>query len=163
MIDLWGHLSARLPDSQLIAVTPRFSKRVLPRTVTAADVLLCDAAGRVTEGHGEPPVSFSIDADLYRRSERSACLFAAPRFAMAAAIAGFGLKPLTHMESITGFGLGDDLASATAVHETGVGVWAAGSDIHDALTSVYHLEYLAQVNCVVAGEANVRGIAREDS
>lgn len=163
MIDLWGHLSARLPDSQLIAVTPRFSKRVLPRTVTAADVLLCDAAGRVTEGHGEPPVSFSIDADLYRRSARSACIFAAPRFAMAAAIAGFELKPLTHMESITGFGLGADLASATAVHERGIGVWTAGVDIYDALTSVYHLEYLAQANAVLAGERGVRGIAREDS
>ena len=52
MIDLWGHLSARMPDSDLVAVTPRFSKRALPRTITAADVLVCDASGRVTEGHG---------------------------------------------------------------------------------------------------------------
>jgi len=163
MIDLWGHLSARLPDSDRVAVTPRFSKRVLPRTITAGDVLICDASGRVTEGHGELPVSFSTDADLYRRSDRKACVFGAPRYAMAAASAGFELKPLTHMESITGFGLGADPATATAVHERGVGVWAAGRDIYDALTSLYHLEYLAQANCVVAGEPGVRGIAREDS
>jgi len=163
MIDLWGHLSARLPDSDLIAVTPRFSKRVLPRTIAASDVLVCDAAGRITEGRGELPVFFSTDVKLYRTSERRACLFAAPRFAMAAEIAGFKLRPLTHMESITGFGLGSDLATATAVHERGIGVWAAGTDISDALTSLYHLEYLAQANSVVADERGVRGIAREDS
>ena len=67
------------------------------------------------------------------------------------------------MESITGFGLGADLATATAVHERGIGVRAAGCDIYDALTSVYHLEYLAQTNSVVAGSRGVHGIAREDS
>jgi ribulose-5-phosphate 4-epimerase/fuculose-1-phosphate aldolase len=163
MIDLWGHLSARIADSDLVAVTPRFSKRVLPRTITAADVLVCDASGRVTEGHGEPPRAFSSDTDLYRRSERRACIFAAPRFAMAAAVAGFELRPLTHMESITGFGLGSDLATATAVHERGIGVWAAGRDVYDALASLYHLEYLAQCNVVVADQPGVRGITREDS
>jgi ribulose-5-phosphate 4-epimerase/fuculose-1-phosphate aldolase len=162
MIDLWGHLSARIPQSDLIAVTPRFSRRVLPRTVTANDVLVCDAAGRVTEGRGDLPLHFQ-DFDLYKRSERKACIFAAPRFAMAAEIAGFSLRPLTHMESITGFGLGGDLATASAVHERGIGVWAAGKDIYDALTSLYHLEYLAQANVVVAGDRAVRGIAREDS
>ena len=82
---------------------------------------------------------------------------------MAAEIAGFGLKPLTHMESVAGFGLGSDLATATAVHERGVGVWAPGQDIYDALASLYHLEYLAQANSVVADDPGVRGIAREDS
>ena len=163
MIDLWGHLSARLPDSDRIAVTPRFSKRCLPRTITAADVLVCDAAGRIAEGRGELPSSFEKDLDVYRRSERRACIFAAPRFAMAAEIAGFELRPLTHMESITGLGLGADMATATAVHERGIGVWAAGRDLYDALTSVYHLEYLAQTNSVVADARGVRGIAREDS
>jgi ribulose-5-phosphate 4-epimerase/fuculose-1-phosphate aldolase len=67
------------------------------------------------------------------------------------------------MESITGFGLGADMATATAVHERGIGVWAAGRDLYDALTSVYHLEYLAQTNSVVADARGVRGIAREDS
>src|SRR5947207_1537274 len=82
---------------------------------------------------------------------------------MTSAIAGCELKPLTHMESITGFGVGNDLASATAVHERGIGVWATGRDVYDALTSLYHLEYLAQTNSVVAADRGVRGIAREDS
>lgn len=163
MIDLWGHLSARVSGSDLVMVTPRFTRRCLPRTITSSDILVCSPSGAVTEGRGDTPARFSTDLDLYRRSERKACTFAAPRFAMAAAIAGYALKPLTHMESITGFGLGSDLASAAAVHEPGLGVWAAGRDIYDALTSVYHLEYLAQANSVVAGESGVRGIAREDS
>ena len=163
MIDLWGHFSARVPGSDLVAVTPRFSKRVLPRTITATEILVCDASGRLTEGRGELPSSFEQDLSVYRSSEHKACVFGAPRFAMAAAIAGFELRALTHMESITGFGLGSNLATATAVHERGIGVWAAGSDVYDALTSLYHLEYLAQANSVVASDRGVHGIAREDS
>ena len=163
MIDLWGHLSARVPGSDLVMVTPRFTKRCLPRTLTGADILVCSPKGDIREGRGDVPAGFTRDLELYGRSERKACIFAAPRFAMAAAIAGYALKPLTHMESIAGFGLGTDLARATAVHDAGIGVWAAGSDIDDALTNLYHLEYLAQANSVVAGDSGVRGITREDS
>src|SRR5215212_7287888 len=105
MIDLWGHLSARVPNSDAIMVTPRFSKRCLPRTLVERDILVCDASGRINGGQGELPDDFAADVNLYRKSERKACIFAAPRFAMAAAIAGYELKPLTHMESSTGFGV----------------------------------------------------------
>ncbi|HYR34572.1 MAG TPA: class II aldolase/adducin family protein [Burkholderiales bacterium] len=172
MLDLWGHASARLPQSDLVAVTPRFSRRCLPRTITAADVLVCNPSAAIVDGRGELPSAFRTDLAVYREiAERQACLFAAPRFAMAAAIGGYPLKPLTHMESATGFGaevsngettLAATIARATAVHEPGIGVWAAGSDAYDCLTSIYHLEYLAQVNSLVATE-RMRTIAREDS
>ena len=175
MIDLWGHLSVRLPKSELVLVTPRFCRRVLPRGVTAADLLVCDASGRRVEGQGELPAQLQVDLAVYRENpKRQACAFAAPRFAMAAAIAGYSLKPLTHMESATGYDLesvsGESdlrlaaaVARASAVHQPGIGAWAAGSDIFECLTTLYHLEYLAQANAVVAGEANMRSIAREDS
>ncbi|MGH8706132.1 MAG: class II aldolase/adducin family protein, partial [Burkholderiales bacterium] len=173
MVDLCGHLSLRVADSDRVLVTPRFSKQCLPRGITAADLLLCDAGGRVVEGNGAPPARLQTDLAIYRANpKRRACIFAAPRVAMAGAIAGYALKPLTHMESATGFGIETcrdysslaDLASrATAVHQPGIGVWAAGSDIYDCLTTLYHLEYLAQANLVVAGDGDVRGIAREDS
>ena len=54
---------------------------MLPRTITAHDVLVSDASGRLTEGHGELPDAFATDVKLYRASERKACVFAAPRFA----------------------------------------------------------------------------------
>lgn len=142
MIDLCGHLSLRVEGGDRVLATPRFSKQCLPRGVTAADLLVCDAA----------------DLAVYRADPaRRACIFASPRTAMAAAIAGHALKPLTHMESATAF----DPSSFR--HEPGIGVWAFGKDIHECLMTLYHLEYLAQVNLVVAGDKDVRGIAREDS
>ena len=36
--------------------------------------------------------------------------------------------------------------------QPGIGVWAAGADPHECLTSLYHLEYLAQTNLVVAAD-----------
>jgi ribulose-5-phosphate 4-epimerase/fuculose-1-phosphate aldolase len=182
MIDLWGHLSLRIPKSALVLTTPRFSRHCLPRGITGRDLLVCDASGNLVEGKGDPPLQFEADLEIYRENAgREACVFASPKVAMAAAIAGFDLKPLTHMESATGYGVetwdcdalvesaarGRELARraarATAVHQPGIGVWAAGSDILDCLMTLYHLEYLAQVNLVVASEPRVQTIAREDS
>lgn len=182
MIDLWGHLSLRIPRSELILVTPRFTKQCLPRGITARQLLVCDASGAIVEGSGTLPLQFEADLAIYRESaERQACVFAAPRTAMACALARYSLKPLTHMESATGYGVAtwdsQDLAvsreaaqrlaplavRASAVHQPGIGVWAAGSDIFDCLSTLYHLEYLAQTNLVVAGQADMRTIAREDS
>jgi ribulose-5-phosphate 4-epimerase/fuculose-1-phosphate aldolase len=177
MIDLWGHLSLRIPKSQLLLVTPRFSRHCLPRAITGADLLVCDSKGGIVEGRGALPLQFAADLALYGASpQRQACVFAAPHTAMAAAIAGHALHPLTHMESSAGFeaevfdgapedtvSLGAAIARATVVHQPGIGAWAAGSDIFDCLATLYHIEYLAQANLVLAGDAEVRGITREDS
>ncbi len=180
MIDLWGHLSLRIPKSTLILVTPRFSRHCLPRSITGADLLVCNAEGVIVEGSGTLPPQFDVDLALYRTGTRQACIFAAPQMAMAAAMAGFELKPLTHMESDAGFGtqsfvggLAESTATvaalaaavdkAKAVNQPGIGSWAAGGDIFDALATVYHLEYLAQINLVVADEPGMRLVAREDS
>jgi L-fuculose-phosphate aldolase len=181
MIDLWGHLSLRIPKSELLLVTPRFSRRCLPRGITAADLLVCDAAGAVVEGEGSLPLQFDVDLAVYNASPaRQACVFASPQTVMAAAMAGYALKPLTHMESAAGFGLevaASDIADsaqaaaplavavarASAVNQPGIGTWAAGSDIFDCLATLYHLEYLAQTNLVIADEPDMRSVAREDS
>lgn len=182
MIDLWGHLSLRIPRSELVLATPRLSRHVLPRGISAADLLVCDVSGEIVDGKGALPLQLAVDLAVYRKNpKRQACVFAAPQFAMAAAIAGYPLKALTHMESATGYeleslpegGLADSesaalrlaetVARATAVHQPGIGTWAAGSDIFDCLATLYHLEYLAQANAIVAGETQMRTIAREDS
>jgi L-fuculose-phosphate aldolase len=175
LIDLWGHLSLRIPKSDLVLVSPRFSRNCLPRSIVASDLVVCDAAGTIVEGAGPLPWAFSVDHAAYRaNAERRACLFAAPRFAMAAAIARAPLKPLTHMESATGFGteiwegaadgaLAERVARAAAVHQPGVGAWVAGSDVFDCLATMYHLEYLAQANSIVAREPQMRTVSREDS
>lgn len=170
MIDLWGHVSVRTPNGERILATPRFSRRCLPRTIRAEDILVCDSSGRV-EGTGKLPARLEVDLAVYRANpQQRACIFAAPRIAMAAAISGAELKPLTHMESATLFRLqaapsadAERIARSSALHEPGIGTWAAGRDVWDCLASLYHLEYLAQVNLVVASESGVRGIAPEDS
>jgi L-fuculose-phosphate aldolase len=182
MIDLWGHASLRVPRSNVIAVTPRFSKACLPRTIRGADILIADLDGRVLEGRGALPPQFAVDLEVYRaQPDRTACLFASPAMAVAAGITRHELLPLTHMESSAGYGLrhwdGQGLAStpdraralapelctATAVQQPGIGVWAAGKDAFDCLVTMYHLEYLAQANLLQAGLQRGGTIDRKDS
>ena len=183
LIDLWGHASLRVPASELVLVTPRFQHNLLPRLITEHEVLACDLQGRVVDGDGDLPLQFAVDLALYRANgEQRACLFASPPTAMAAAIAGHALRPLTHMEADMAFGLdtwtGDRLAAEAqdagllaakiarerAVHHPGVGAWAAASTIHDVLLKIYNLEYLAQANLLMH-EAIADGpvLAREES
>ena len=158
MIDLRGHLSLRPEGSDRVLATPRFSKQCLPRGIKADDILVCDTRGGVMEGRGEPPAGLASDLAGYRDNpERRASIFAAPQYAMAAAIADYDLKPLTHMESVLVFD------PSPIAHEPGIGVRATGKDIHECLAAMYHLEYLSQVNSLVAGEADMRAVAREDS
>lgn len=181
MLDLWGHLSLRVPKSDLILVTPQFNRHCLPRTITADDVLVCSADGAIVHGEGSLPLQFQVDLALYREADvHQACAFTAPQYALAAGMAGFQLRPYTHMESSVGYdaatwehgGLALDapqaralaarIAACTAVQQTGIGVWTGGKDIFDCLMQVYHLEYLAQANAVAPRIASP-GIARADS
>lgn len=165
MIDLWGHLSLRIPRSDLILVTPRFDHGRLPRGIRARDMLVCDAIGRIVEGNGNLPLQFGADLALYQKHpDRGACIFASPETAVAAGIARYALKPLTHMESSVAYELkfwesdalvesspaagqfAEVIASGSAVQQPGIGVWTAGPDILQCLMTVYHLEYLAQAN-----------------
>jgi L-fuculose-phosphate aldolase len=182
LIDLWGHASIRVPKSEVILVTPRFNKACLPRTIRAEDMLVTDRHGAIIEGHGELPRQFATDVALYRQSQDAgACIFASPHVAMAAAIARYKLKPLTHMESAVAFGmatwnspgLADEagrsaelatiVAMATAVDQPGIGVWSAGKDIILALMNMYHLEFLAQANLVAAALPTGNFCRPEDS
>jgi ribulose-5-phosphate 4-epimerase/fuculose-1-phosphate aldolase len=182
MIDLWGHASLRVPRSDVVAVTPRFSKRCLPRTIQSTDILISDLNGNLLNGQGVLPHQFAADLAVYRlQSERTACLFASPAMTVAAGIAGREMKPLTHMEASAGYGLrawnGAGLATdparsralaaqmceATAVQQAGVGVWVAGKDVFDCLVTIYHLEYLAQANLVQSGLQPGNTVDRKDS
>jgi L-fuculose-phosphate aldolase len=182
MIDLWGHASLRVPRSDVIAVTPRFSKDCLPRTICASDILICSPEGAVLEGQGSLPHQFAVDLEVYRaQNERTACLFASPATAMAAAVAGAQLKPLTHMESSVAYGLrtwtGNGLAltaerakslaaemcRGTAVHHPGIGTWVAEKNIFECLITMYHLEYLAQANLIQTVLPSGQTIDRKDS
>lgn len=169
LIDLWGHVSVRVPGSDLM-VTPRFGRRCVPRAITARDILVTSLSGTLLDGSGELPRQFAADVEVYRRRpEAGAVMFASPSTAMAAAIARYRLAPLTHMESSIAYDLAffehDTLAEpessaasqlaqllldSGAVQQPGIGAWTTGKDLLDALTKMYHLEYLAQANLVSA-------------
>lgn len=182
MIDLWGHVSARMPRSRVIVVTPRFSRSCLPRSITGDDMLVTDLEGKVIDGSGELPLQFAADIAAYaRKPEAGAVVFASPQTAMAAGIARRALAPLTHMESSVAYALdvwesgaladadpaatalANAISAASAVHQPGIGVWTAGRDVLDCLMTVYHLEYLAQANLVGANWDRSDTVPRADS
>ena len=182
MIDLWGHASLRVPRSDVIAVTPRFSGSCLPRTIRSSDILITDLDGGLLEGRGDVPLQFETDLEVFRSEpRRAACLFASPVTTMAAAISDEELRALTHMESSAGYGLGSwtnaglvdsrnragglagQIVTSTAVNQPGIGVWTAGNDIFECLLTMYHLEYLAQANLVALALPAGGTIARTDS
>lgn len=183
MIDLWGHLSLRIPKSDLILATPRFTRACLPRSITGEQLLVCDPDGRVVEGNGALPLQFEVDLALYRaHPDAGACIFASPQTAMAAGIARCALQPLTHHESEVAYrlqfwegaalaetrteaaALAGVLARSGAVQQPGIGAWAAGEDIHRCLMTVYHLEYLAQANLLIAGKSAAQSsVVKADS
>lgn len=182
LIDLWGHASIRVPKSDLILVTPRFSKVCLPRSIRADDMIVTDMSGTVVDGKGALPRQFAVDVALYRESkEAGACIFASPPTAMAAAIAGYRPQPLTHMEAEVAYGmsswksekladsrspaqeLATAIAASSAVDQPGIGCWTPGQDIIRALMNMYHLEYLAQANLVGSALPAGKLCAPEDS
>ncbi|MDB5862623.1 MAG: hypothetical protein JWO70_429 [Betaproteobacteria bacterium] len=183
MIDLWGHVSLRVPRSNVLMVTPRFGRNCLPRRIEADHILVTDLSGRVIEGSSALPPQFAVDVEVYRQKpDTGAVMFASPMTAMAAAIAERALAPLTHMESSVSYALGswqsNALANAaaeatalartisvsSAVNQRGIGAWTAGKDPLDCLTTMYHLEYLAQANLVSAPwQQGIEGIAKADS
>lgn len=167
LIDLWGHLSLRIPRSELVLMTPRFGRGCVPRTITGRDMLVVTPDGTIVEGTGQLPRQGLADLALYRRDDKAAaCISFSPRYAMAAAIAGFDLLPMTHMESFLAYDtkvwraaeladeaaaaedLGGHLAGALAVQQPGIAAWVKGESLLHALIAAYNFEYLGQQNSV---------------
>ncbi len=175
MMDLWGHLSARIPASRLLVVTPRFGENCLPRTVTEDDLLIVDSQGRVVDGEGSIPVQFPMDLSIYSlHADLGACIFSTPKTAMAFGICRRPLKPLLHSHAQiishigwleqTGLFLDGSMSNEVArcfdaniaCHQPGVGFWSVGTDLGDALTHTYMTEYHAQGNYAAAAFEKIR-------
>jgi ribulose-5-phosphate 4-epimerase/fuculose-1-phosphate aldolase len=182
IIDLWGHLSLRIPRSDLILMTPRFTRHVLPRGITRDDMLVVDLDGTIVEGTGELPVQALADLALYRADPGTdACICLAPRHAMAAAIAGFDLLPMTHMEAYIAHDtrvwrserladtpaaaaeLAGLLQGAVCVQQPGIASWVRGTSLLHALLAAHNLEYLGQQNSIAASMQVTALCTPEDS
>lgn len=182
LVDLWGHLSLRIPRSEHVLMTPRFDRRRLPRGLTGRDMLVVALDGTIVDGDGPLPRQALADLALYRRDPTAgACISFAPRFAMAAAIAGFDLLPITHMEAFVAYGarvwrserladtpdaaedLAGVLAGAVAVQQPGVASWVKAESLLHALVAAHNLEYLGQQNSVAAAMDVTARCEEEDS
>ncbi len=58
-----GHVSARIPGTDLVLIQPFFESR---SGLTAADILTVDLDGQVLEGAGRPPVETRLHTEVYR-------------------------------------------------------------------------------------------------
>lgn len=63
VLDYSGHLSARVPGTDLVLIQPRDTSRA---ALTPEDVLVIDLDGRVLEGQGPPPAEAAIHTSVYR-------------------------------------------------------------------------------------------------
>ncbi|MGH3732627.1 MAG: class II aldolase/adducin family protein [Acidimicrobiales bacterium] len=63
ILDYSGHLSARVPGTDLILIQPRDMSRA---ALTPADLIVVDLEGQVREGEGTPPAETAIHTGVYR-------------------------------------------------------------------------------------------------
>lgn len=90
VFDAYGHLSARIPDSGLMVITPRAS----PAFVRPNDLVVLDMNGKVVKGRN-PPSEAVIHSSIYnsRKDVMSVAHFHSP-MAIALGIVGKTLQPL---------------------------------------------------------------------
>lgn len=181
LLDPWGHLSARIPDSDAFLCTPRFGARAHPLTVSESDLLVVGPSGRVLDGAYDLPLQFRLDVAVYAKHPAvGACVVSSANVVVAHGIVGRDLRPVLHshthldgqvatldydgliLDDHAAVSYADRLTGKTACHQPGVSVIVVGTDLVDATSNAYDLEYLAQANLVAAGVPHVRTLDEQD-
>jgi len=183
LIDLRGHLSARLPNNNLL-ITPDSGLAVPPPAcLTIEDLVQVDLDGNQISGRWSPPRDLELHLQIYRtHREIASVLYAQPRTVLAYMAAKAELLPLTHVESelvippLPRFGHGELIArpqQATGLVKLmanrpimllpGQGIVALGGSVAEAGARCYQLELLASVNAVAASLSNAHMVGAEDS
>jgi ribulose-5-phosphate 4-epimerase/fuculose-1-phosphate aldolase len=88
IVDVYGHLSARLPDGRLIS-TPHMP----PGKVALRDLIIIDSDGKKLEGFGEPNGETAMHTSIYKaRPDVQCILHYHPDELVAVSISGQGIK-----------------------------------------------------------------------
>lgn len=88
----WGNISARIPGTQFIAVTPSGKGY---RELTVADVVVVDEMGMVIEGRLKPSSELPLHIEIYQsRSDVQAIVHTHSVFASACAVAHKSIPPI---------------------------------------------------------------------
>jgi L-ribulose-5-phosphate 4-epimerase len=92
IVGTWGNISSRIPDSNIIAITPSGRNYL---DLTPNDIVLVNNQGRVIEGKYKPSSETQVHLSIYReRSDVQAIIHTHSIFASAFAVAGKSIPPI---------------------------------------------------------------------
>jgi ribulose-5-phosphate 4-epimerase/fuculose-1-phosphate aldolase len=162
----FGHVSARVPGSDRILITPRRALGL----VTEAELVELDPGGRQVAGDGTPPLEVAMHLAVYRRrSDIMAMARGHPRLVAAYACSGepqkvahgFGAnlghvvpvfgKPVLVANAERAEGIVDALGDAQAIIFQANGMLAVGQSVPHACVQALFLEETAQVQLLAEG------------
>lgn len=157
----WGNISARIPDTQFIAVTPSGKGY---REITVRDVVVVDETGIVIEGSFKPSSELPLHLAIYSaRPDISAIVHTHSVFASACAVARTNIPPIIEdlvqvvggSVDVANYALpGTDilahntvsaLAKKNAVLMANHGVVGCGQSLTEAMTACELVEKAAQI------------------
>jgi ribulose-5-phosphate 4-epimerase/fuculose-1-phosphate aldolase len=160
MVEGFGHVSARLPGSENILITPRKALALVSRV----DLVELDPAGQQVAGQGRPPLEVPMHLAVYRRRPQVAALCRAHPRAVASFAAscepiqtahGFGAnlgplvpvftQPFLIADAELAEGLADALGDCEAVILQANGMLATGESVPDACVKAIFLEEMAEI------------------
>lgn len=178
MIGPFGHSSARVPETDLIAVLGHTHDDIKDLSQTVPDdVVVIDLDGVVIEGTLDPPGERFIHTEIYRaRPDVGAVVHAHPMSCIAFSIAGVPIRPIWHLCTVFADGIplhessvqideierGRAVTAALGDHRAillkGHGVVVVGASIEEATVNAVNLERSARLQATVASLGDVREI-----
>jgi ribulose-5-phosphate 4-epimerase/fuculose-1-phosphate aldolase len=165
IVEGFGHVSARIPGSDRILITPRRALAL----VTENELVELDKDGRKVGGGGEPPLEVAMHLAVYRRRPAVAAIARGhPRYVAAYACAGEPLRvahglganlgplvpafrePYLIKTPELGEALADALGEAEAVILRANGMLAVGQSVPHASVLALLLEETAEMQLLAA-------------
>lgn len=160
LVEAYGHISARLPGSEEIIITPRKALA----TIRVSELITLNLEGKITRGKGKPPLELPMHTSVYRRRPEvnAICRTHSP-MALALSVLGRSLRPVHGFGCflgrmvpvfnkpylITDDRLGEELAealgSAEALLLRGNGNLVVGKSVSEACVKAIFLEESALV------------------
>ena len=182
MIGPFGHPSARVPGTDLVAILGHTHDDIKDLALTDEDdIVVMDLDGEVVAGRMDAPGERFLHTEIYRaRPDVQAVVHAHPMHCIAFSIAGVALRPIWHLCTVFAEGIpvhgtsiqvdspdeGRALASVLgdkrAVLLKGHGVAVVGTSLEDAVVSAVNLERSARLQLMVESLGEVREIPRDE-
>ena len=166
IVEGFGHVSARIPGTELILMTPRRPLGL----VSEAELVELDRDGRQVAGADRPPLEVPMHLAVYRRRPQVMAIARGhPRHVAAYACAaeplrvahGFGAnlgpevkvfgQPFLVASAEMGEGVADALGDAEAVILQGNGMLAVGQSVPHACVQALFLEETAEAQLLAKG------------